>query len=153
MAAFYADSSALVKVHIREQGTTWLRSLIAVDSGHTVTTSRLAAVEVISAFNRRVREGTLNMSDYALTVRGFQGLYRTRYGHIGYTNSIIRGARHLLEQHPLRAYDAVHLASALEANTALLAAQQPPLIFLAADVRLITAAQAEGLPTDDPNMH
>jgi predicted nucleic acid-binding protein len=59
----------------------------------------------------------------------------------------------LLERHPLRAYDAIQLASALIANDALLTAGFAPLIVLAADDRLLDAAQAEGLMTDNPNAH
>jgi len=66
---------------------------------------------------------------------------------------VVDRSRLLLEHHPLRAYDAVQLASALQANDALQAANLPALTFLAADVQLLTAAQAEGLTTDNPNDH
>ncbi len=66
---------------------------------------------------------------------------------------VLERARDLLEQYPLRAYDAVQLAAGLTANDALLAAGLPALIFLAADTRLLSAAAAEGLGTDDPNAH
>lgn len=153
MTTFYADSSALVKVHLPEHGTAWMRSLVRASNGHTLATSRLSAVEVVSALNRRVREGSLATADYSLAVRGFFALYRTRYSRVSYTNIIIQRARGLLEAHPLRAYDAVHLASALEANQLLSATGQPPLTFVAADARLLAAAQAEGLNVDNPNDH
>ena len=54
---------------------------------------------------------------------------------------------------PLRAYDAVHLATAWLLNEELLRAGQPPLTFVCADDRLMTIAQAEGLLTDNPNHH
>jgi hypothetical protein len=47
----------------------------------------------------------------------------------------------------------VQLASALMAHDALRSAGLPPLTFLAADDRLLAAAQAEGLATDNPNVH
>jgi len=59
----------------------------------------------------------------------------------------------LLERHPLRAYDAMHLASALLTQTELEANRLPPLIFLTADDRLLDVAQAEGMKTDNPNRH
>ena len=61
--------------------------------------------------------------------------------------------RYLLGRHPLRAYDAVQLASALIVNRALQAAHLAPLIFLSADGHLNTAATAEGLAVDNPNFH
>ena len=59
----------------------------------------------------------------------------------------------LLERHPLRAYDAVQLASGLFANDLLIAMEQPTLTFLCADDRLLAAAQAEGLAIDNPNSY
>jgi hypothetical protein len=47
----------------------------------------------------------------------------------------------------------VQLASALMARDTLRSAGLPPLTFLAADDRLLAAAQAEGLATDNPNAH
>lgn len=59
----------------------------------------------------------------------------------------------MIDRHPLRAYDAVQLASALRASRALQAARLPPLLFLSADDRLTAAATHEGLATDNPNAH
>ena len=59
----------------------------------------------------------------------------------------------MLERHPLRAYDAIHLATALMVNRRLLAAGVLGLVFLCADDRLLQAAVAEGLAVDNPNEH
>jgi len=53
----------------------------------------------------------------------------------------------------LRAYDAVQLATAWLLNQDLLRTDRPLLRFVCADDRLIAIAQAEGLPTDNPNHH
>lgn len=57
------------------------------------------------------------------------------------------------QNHRLRGYDAIHLATALTVNAALTAANLPPLIFVAADDDLLAAARAEGLATENPNYH
>jgi len=62
-------------------------------------------------------------------------------------------AEDLLTVHPLRTYDAVPLASALESNIRLVASGLSPLTFVAADARLLVAAATEGLMTEDPNAH
>jgi hypothetical protein len=59
----------------------------------------------------------------------------------------------LLERYVLRAYDAVQLASAIEARRQLLVAETVGPVFLAADNRLLVAAQAEGFVVDNPNNH
>jgi len=64
-------------------------------------------------------------------------------------NRVLAMARRLLIRHPLRTLNAIHLAGALEAKRLL--SIQPT--FISADTRLLTAAAAEGLPTDDPNAH
>jgi len=67
--------------------------------------------------------------------------------------NIVLLARDLLDRHPLRAYDAVQLASAIVANQALIAANLPPLVFVSADDRLNAVAATEGLAVDNPNLH
>jgi predicted nucleic acid-binding protein len=52
----------------------------------------------------------------------------------------------------LRAYDSIQLATALEVYARLVSAGQT-LNFIAADTRLLQAALAAGLPTDNPNNH
>jgi len=59
----------------------------------------------------------------------------------------------LLERHPLRAYDALHLATALSVNRWLVEAGEKGLTFLSADACLNDAAAAEGLAVDNPNDH
>jgi hypothetical protein len=56
-------------------------------------------------------------------------------------------------EHPLRAYDATHLATALTAQRFLTSQSSPSLVFLSADDRLSRAASAEGLAADNPNLH
>ena len=51
------------------------------------------------------------------------------------------------------AYDAVQLASALLITRTVTDAGLTAPTFLAADDRLLDAAQAERLPTDNPNWH
>jgi hypothetical protein len=50
-------------------------------------------------------------------------------------------ARDLLRKHPLKGFDAIHLASAIRLRTAL----TEDMMFAAADARLLSAARAERL--------
>jgi uncharacterized protein len=58
-----------------------------------------------------------------------------------------------LERHSLRAYDAVHLATALSVHRWLVEKGEMGLTFLSADDRLNYAAAAAGLAVDNPNEH
>jgi uncharacterized protein len=66
---------------------------------------------------------------------------------------IIALARELLDRHPLRAYDAMHLDTALIVNQFCVDTYQDSLTFLSADDSLNAAASAEGLAVDNPNNH
>jgi predicted nucleic acid-binding protein len=151
MAVFYADSSVLVKRHVAEVGSLWVKNLCNPNQSHEIITSRLSTVEVVGALNRRVREGTIATSDYPQLRDDFLALCRQRYQLIQATNPVLARARLLLERHTLRSYDALHLATALVTNDRLIATHLAALAFIAADARLLAAATAEGLPTDNPN--
>jgi hypothetical protein len=66
---------------------------------------------------------------------------------------VVEQAVQLTQRHRLRGYDAVQLATALDANATLVAAGLPALTFVAADDDLLAAARAEGLDADNPNLH
>lgn len=153
MSLVYLDTSALVKEYVDEVGSQWIRALVAVDRTPAVFTSRMAAIEIACAFARRRREGNLSAADYAraLSVSEYDLAYH--YNTLEVDSVIIDTARRLADRHPLRAYDAVHLATAWQTNRVLVGAGQSPLIFVAADDRLLLIAQAEGLLTDNPNLH
>ena len=153
MADYYADSSALVKRHVHEAGTAWFRALCDPTAGNVIVTARISMVEVYSALNRRQREARLASTDYADIVADFITVCATEYQLVELTVPVVERAKSLLERHPLRAYDAVQLASALLIQEVLQSADLPPLTFLAADDQLLTAAQTEGLTADNPSLH
>jgi predicted nucleic acid-binding protein len=153
MATFYVDSSVLVKQHIEERGTAWTRATLDATQHHHIAVSRLSEIEVVAAFARRQREGTLPASALARVEAAFQRLGASVYTWVELEPSVRARAQALVRLHPLRTLDALHLASALGANTLLVAAGLPALTFLAADERLLAAARAEGLATDNPQNH
>jgi predicted nucleic acid-binding protein len=102
---------------------------------------------------RRVREGTLTPTEYAQVQNAFRSDCLREYEIITAVGDIIDQANRLLESHPLRAYDAVHLAAAEIANQRLVANNLAPLTFISADNRLNDAASTEGLAVDNPKHH
>jgi cell division protein FtsW (lipid II flippase) len=46
MAAYFLDSSALIKRYVQERGTAWIRASIDPAAGHHIFAARLALVEV-----------------------------------------------------------------------------------------------------------
>ncbi|NTU63444.1 MAG: type II toxin-antitoxin system VapC family toxin [Chloroflexi bacterium] len=153
MTDYYADSSVLVKRHVREAGTDWFRAQADLASGQVITTARISEVEVYSAFNRRVRETVLTPAQYIEIAGDFALFCLNGYQFVEFTPALSRASRQLLERYPLRAYDAVQLASALSARAALVADGLAAPVFLSSDERLLDAARSEGLLADNPNLH
>jgi predicted nucleic acid-binding protein len=153
MADYYADTSALIKRSLPERGSAWVQALCDPAGGNTIITSVLAGVEAVSALARRCREGVLSAAQYDALRDDFLAHYEQEYQVVPLTEPLQTLARNLLERHPLRAYDALHLAAALLVSTQLVAAGLDAPIFLAADERLLAAARAEGLSVDTPHAH
>ena len=53
MADYFFDTSALVKRHVVETGSLWVKSLVRAKAGHTLYIARITAVEITSAITRR----------------------------------------------------------------------------------------------------
>jgi predicted nucleic acid-binding protein len=60
MATFFFDTSALVKRHVHEPDSGWVRSLTRAKAAHTLLLARITAVEVFAAITRRQRGGSLS---------------------------------------------------------------------------------------------
>jgi uncharacterized protein len=150
---FYADSSVLVKRHVSEIGSVWFQNLVLPASNNSMITAKLSIIEVFSAFNRRKREATISQIDYNYFAIDFVSNSNNEYHLLDLTDSIIVESQRLLETHPLRAGDAIQLATAIYARNMLQNSGLSAPIFLASDNKLLDAAIAEGFIIDNPNLH
>lgn len=153
MTTYYVDTSALVKRYVDETGSVWLRTVFGAEPLSSIIIVHLAAVEMTSALMRRFREGVLTQAEVAQLRNAFRSDCLDEYEIVVAVGNIIDQANWLLEAYPLRAYDAVHLATAVVANQRLVDNDLGPLVFLSSDDRLNDAASAEGLTVDNPNHH
>lgn len=153
MTIYYADSSALVKRHLTEAGSRWVKQELSAANGNQVFSSELSIVEVLSAMNRRQREKSISAAQYTQISGDFLAFVQTEYEMLELSDAVFIEAQRLLETYPLRAGDSIQLASAVLANNELRAAQLPALIFLASDARLLAAAASENLAADNPLNH
>lgn len=150
MAAFFFDSSALVKRYSQETGTAWVQTITA---RNYVFLARITQVEVIAAIERRKRTGTLATSDAVAAVANFRAHLSTEYAMVDISRLLLDQATDLAETHGLRAYDAVQLSAALQVQNERRAFKLSGLILVSADLALNAAATAEGLAVEDPNPH
>ena len=155
MPVYFLDSSAVIKNYLSETGSIWLRGLVNAAPRHELYVSRLAHVEVIAALTRRARGGRITPTDAANLISQFKAHLTTDFQVLEINLPLILQAVALAEKHGLRGYDAMQLAAALAIHTQLVALGLSSLgyTFIAADVELNNAANAEGLRVDDPNLH
>ena len=151
MPALFFDSSSLVKRFAVEIGTNWIFSLVRPSTNNRLYLARITGVEVIAAITKRVRTGSLSKHAADKAVKRFEREFQNRYILVDVSSQIIQSAMDLAKNHTLRGYDAVQLASALQANALRLSVGGSSLTFVSADKHLNAAASAEGLTVDDPN--
>ena len=151
---YFLDSSAMVKRYIPEIGTSWIRALAHPEAGNLLAISRITWVEVLSAFSRRQREGTLSPPNFAQNLQLFRYDVENQYQLIEVSKDLTEMSGQLVTQYPLlRAYDAVQLASAITWHNSISHTESNSLTFLTADNRLLNIAQSAGVPADNPNNH
>jgi predicted nucleic acid-binding protein len=133
----YFDTSAIVPLLVEEIGTKRARDQwLAADR---LVTVRLAHVEARAALAQAERVGRVTSAQRrSLGVELDDLLGQMDY--VDVDEALVRSAGDLAEVHPLRAYDAVHLAAAV-------AVASDDLVVIAGDRALISAAQAAGLAT------
>ncbi len=106
----YLDTSALIKLYVDEPGSLVVRR--STGEAHLVATAEIAYVELRAALARRRREGYITPRDYRQAITDIHADWLT-YFVIEVGSTIVRQAGEIAERYSLRAYDAVHLASAL----------------------------------------
>ncbi len=134
----YLHTSALIKRFVNEKGSPLVQSLMR--QSEPVATAKIAYAEIFAGFARKFREGHLPKASYALACRQLERDWQS-YLRVELQDDVLFLARDLIQRHPLRGFDAVHLASALSLKNAL----SEEITFAAADARLLRAAAAEGL--------
>lgn len=116
MADYFLDTSALVKRHVKEAVSPWVKSLVSPRSGRRLFIARITAVEVTSAITRRQCSGDLSRAQVSAMLGHFRRHLTQRYRVVELTPALFDDAMGAARRHRLRAYDAVQLAVALEVN-------------------------------------
>ena len=133
----FLDTSAFAKRYVAEHGSNKVMALcLQADS---LVVSVICLMELVSTLSRLVREKKLAKAD----CRRLKGDAMSDLANVDIcqiTSGIMASVISLLESHPLRAMDALHLASALAVK---------PDIFVSADHRQLSAARKAGLKVVD----
>lgn len=107
----YLDTSALIKLYAEEPETEEVRD--AVEEARAVAVSEIGYVEARSALARKEREGSFSTEEHDEAAEQLERDFREYYLLRSVSGVTLARAGGLTRRHALRAYDAVHLATAL----------------------------------------
>lgn len=79
MAAYFLDTSAVLKRYVLETGTAWVQALAAPAARHSLFIVRITLAETVAAITRRERGGTLSPPDAATALADFQVDFTHQY--------------------------------------------------------------------------
>jgi predicted nucleic acid-binding protein len=134
----YCDTSALIKRYVEEAGSGRVNELW--DAAEGIATSVVAFAETVAALNRKRRDGVLTAREFARTMAAWKRDYDNII-LVPVDGSLNERIEHLARTHPLRGFDAIHLASALVIRSGGKIATR----FACFDRTLNNAATSEGL--------
>ncbi len=144
MALYYLETSALVKLYVREPGTDRMLNLVTTDADDQFAVLSLAQVELQSAIRRRQRAGDLaeSLADRLLGIfqRHLEVIFDQQ--HVGDVE--IQSACALIDSYGLTTMDAIHLAAFL---SLAMRSRAREVTFVSADGQLLHAADAQRFPT------
>lgn len=129
----FFDSSAFIKKFIQEQGSAEVDDYCQQAS--ILGLSIVCLPEMMSALNRKVREGSISIENY-YNVKEQITEDIEDIQIINLVPEVVEGSITLLEANMLRSLDALHLACAITWNSEL---------FISSDKRQIQAAKNSGL--------
>lgn len=133
----YLDTSSLVKLYIREDGSDEVGRL--ADDARMIATATVAYAEARSAFARLHRGGFLDDAQLARVRDDFASDWTTCL-RLQVTEELCLQAGDLAEDHGLRGFDAIHLAAYLDLRKR---SGESPVHFSAFDDRLNRAVESE----------
>jgi predicted nucleic acid-binding protein len=148
LTLYYLETSALVKLYVREPGTERLLALMGRSAENRLAILALAQVELRSAVRRREKSGEIPPPVAAHLLELFQRHVESRFITQMVTDVVLDIASALVDRYSLRAFDAIQLAGYLALKNS--AGTDVP-VFVCSDKELLTAASQEGIPTLDPS--
>jgi uncharacterized protein len=151
---YYLDASALVKRYADEVGSTWVRQITDREAQHTILLAEITLAEVSAALAAKHRApGGITQEQRDRALSRFLQDCDEHFLLLPIDRPVIDRAVTLTQNHRLRGYDAVQLATAVVTSETLKSQNLSPPIFIASDDNLLTAAAAENLPVDNPLVH
>jgi predicted nucleic acid-binding protein len=147
LALYYLETSALVKLYVREPGTERVLALADRASENQLAVLALTQVEVRSAIRRREKNGEIPTVVASQLLDAFTRHLEGRCVTQAVTDFVVDIASALVDRHVLRAFDAIQLAGYVALKSS--AGTDLP-VFVCSDQALLAAAQQEGIAILNP---
>lgn len=134
----YLDTSACVKKYFKESGSAAV--IDAWKSAALIGTSAITYAETVASLYRKKREAPISDRIFSAAMKSFHTDWES-FLRVEVARELNERILSLVKAHPLRGFDAIHLASAL------IVAEQVPdrVVFACYDKQLSSAAREEGL--------
>lgn len=141
----FIDTSAYVKLFVSEHGSESMLRLMRRVASEPVLMSSVSRVELQSVL---VRLQNMQLLTSAAADRIYPVMERawSKVEAVAITDDVLALARTLVRQHQLRTLDSLQLSCAMSARRD----SGQAVLFVAADDRLLAAAEAEGFPVFNP---
>ncbi len=139
----YLDTSALVKRYLKEEYSNEVIS--RWEKAEEIVTSSVAYAETMACFYRKKREAELSHKFIGKIADLFRMDWKS-FIRVEVNDELNQYIDMVVEKHPLRGFDAIHLASALIIHEKL----PEDFLFVCFDHRLARAAHEEGLMAFPP---
>jgi hypothetical protein len=143
---YFLDTSALVKLYFQEAGSTAM-SRLASAAGTRLAISTLGVVEFRAALRARQRRQDISSGLAEQALAHFQHKAATVWQRQMLNDAVFDVSAALLDRNPLRAGDALQLASCVVLH---LHVRGSSPIFVCSDHALVQAARVERIPCWDP---
>jgi predicted nucleic acid-binding protein len=148
LATLFFDTSALVKLYVREPGTDRVLALAHPDTGNRLAILAIARVELRSAVRRRSREGDLDQAAADALLGTLNQHMASVFMVQSVNDAVIEEANRAIDRHGLRAYDALQLGGFIVARGATVQTATE-CTFVCADTELVAAARSDGISVID----
>lgn len=136
----YMDTSALLKKYFKERGSNQVVS--GWKNADGIVISSVAYAETVASIYRKKREIGGKAEKLVRVLNSFQKDWKS-FIRVEVNDNLNQTIDRIVASHPLRGFDAIHLASALMTHEKL----PEDFYFACFDHRLLAAARMEGLQT------
>ena len=146
MSCYFLESTAFIKLFVREPGTDALIRLMEAVEDNRKLISSSTPLEVYAAIRRRERAGAIS-AENASAALDILRLEAARMVQEPLNPAVLEAARQLIDRSALRWPDTLQLAAAIAARDMF---QGTEIIFVSSSSQLLDAARTEGFQTLNP---